>query len=463
MGNAGSRQQLPDFPPELLAEIFNFACDDYKQHVHNVMNDIHPFWFNIERKEYIVTPGTLSRVCRAWKDFAYRTPVLWDTVFVDMDSDPRYATYKDLDSSISEAAMKLKKWLDRAGNFPLTVKIDGPDLVKSKSNFESPVVAESSPAFTFGEPHSPVFKGTQLSLSLAISGIAVTSTRSNSPNIQSLDLYILVGQIPADMLLDILRIAPNLKHFKIGFGGYYIGTRPNISMSQSSTVPGLVVLDSLISYHIDMSDLSQDSDINAAFLKYLSLPALNDFQVLFPPQQTTKINRKSQVTYLAALDLVKRSSCPLRSLKIDTEANIPETALFNLLSILPSLEYLCLVGQNYNVGRLLNKKSTADVKFHIASSFFKLLIPRPRSSASTIYLPKLRDLSLEGILTANGDEVLSALEYRWKGDEDLGIQKLSRVRLYSPDFIGKPTDKRFRRRYEDLQLQGMDVEFGKPS
>ncbi|KAF8991756.1 hypothetical protein BDQ17DRAFT_1432877 [Cyathus striatus] len=558
-----------------------------------------------ERREHIATPVTLSQVCRAWKDFTYHTPFLWDTVFVDMN-DPHVTTYEDL--AISKAAKKLKKWLDRAGNYPVTVKIKGPTLVHKPllacfdrwksidvyclgshpelyaeierimkkplpllelficrpsrhcntlqnnhprlstmqsgklsqvltvfqlsllsilpsrikvSRWEWSVASDIMhqlkdmegitdcfiyrPNMLFGVQNHPLSPPLQLSVlenlnldslrhcaysyilkslklpklqRFTFSNLSYARTplfsvhahldldilplllaflrRSNSSNIQCLHFTISAKIIYADILLDILRTtSPTLKHFKLVLRGHYIGSQTSICMKQPSKVPDHITLSSLSSYHLDMGQLDHDSADNTALFKYLTLPNLQDFQVIFPPWKTRKINYISQVSYSAALGLVRRSKCPLKTLIINTEANIPKIALVHLLKAVPTLECLQLVGHNYN------RTSKAKVKLRISSSLFDLLLPRSQSSESAIYLPRLRELSLEGTLTADWDGVLEALEYRWKGDEDCGIKSLSRVRLYTSNFF-KSTSRKLRRRYEELQLQGMDVNFQKP-
>ncbi|KAF9007832.1 hypothetical protein BDQ17DRAFT_1323777 [Cyathus striatus] len=138
MGNATSHQQLPDnVPTELVAEIFNLACEDYKIHVRNAIDEIELVTKPTDavviyhgRREYIVNPGTISQVCRSWKDIAYNTPMLWDTVFVDMGHIG--IMHPDV---MAEVSTKLKMWLDRASKSPLTVKIEGADVV-AKQLFE---------------------------------------------------------------------------------------------------------------------------------------------------------------------------------------------------------------------------------------------------------------------------------------------------------------------------------------
>ncbi|KAF8987278.1 hypothetical protein BDQ17DRAFT_1486462 [Cyathus striatus] len=133
-----SHQQLPDnVPTELVAEIFNLACEDYKIHVRNAIDEIELVTKPTDavviyhgRREYIVNPGTISQVCRSWKDIAYNTPMLWDTVFVDMGHIGIMHPHV-----MAEVSTKLKMWLDRASKSPLTVKIEGADVV-AKQLFE---------------------------------------------------------------------------------------------------------------------------------------------------------------------------------------------------------------------------------------------------------------------------------------------------------------------------------------
>ncbi|KAF8987324.1 hypothetical protein BDQ17DRAFT_1375249 [Cyathus striatus] len=569
MGNSASHHW--PLPVELIAEIFNFSCEDYRRHVRNAMDEIPPknvthseiIVIRHEKQEYSVSPVvTISQVCRAWKEIAYHTPVLWDTLFVDKRGC---------------LSIKLKEWLDRSVNCPLTVKINlTSDLVyeplldcssrwkridicclgshrKLYSEMEnimrqSPPLLESficRPSFhcfgleidnidhsilsvesvrnltqlaMFKRPPLSFFPSrikvcrwdgndativinqlkdmsksirdcsiydpwimrmmpplsTPLRLSLlenfsvrlwtvaynyilpslelpvlrrnarvltrtatvdVLGNIYAFLLRSNSPHVQVLDLDISAAYFNGETLLNILRIVPTLECFRLvlqRFGRF--SRKPFIEKRQQ--VP--VILNSLTSYYIDMSHLDCDSDRNATMLKYLTLPASPTV---------------SKFAYLAALNLVHRSNCPLKILKINTENNISSTGLLDLLKVVPSLECLHLVGQNYN-----RNSQVEIVEFQVTSSLFELLLPQPQTSPGMIYLPKLSELSCEGALCADWNEILSALEYRWKGDVDCGVQRLARVRVYAANSIPL-MDEMSHQRLHNLQLQGMDVKF----
>ncbi|KAF8991754.1 hypothetical protein BDQ17DRAFT_1432875 [Cyathus striatus] len=604
--NTVGHQWPPNLPPELMADIFDLACDDYRKHVRNAIDELlheadkppsELIIIRHEKEEHTVTPVTISQVCCVWKDIVYHTPFLWDTVFVDMKYPRNTGTHENL--IVSDAMLKLKRWLDRAGNYSLAVKIKGPDLVhepllslpdrwkwidihclgshpelysemervikeplpllesfvcrpslhcsgldssdkhprfsiKAVQNITQVTIFASSPLEFLPSPikvcrwnrsksssilnqlkdmesirdcsmyrpwahqleprqshsrnvlqlpllenltlHSlsrPAYKSILPSMSLpslrsftfsngirergqtrqatvfVIQFVYDLILRSNSPHLQALDLSLSAIFVYAEILLNILRISPTLEHFKLTLQGFN-DSASFIDMSKlpSLKVHGPIILKNLTSLHVDMSHMDQDSDCNATLLKYLTLP-------VHVNEQTKANNHVSEYVFPAALDLVKRSKCLLTTLKINTEINISETGLLDFLKLITTLECLHLVGQNYS------RKNKVKVKLQIMSSLFKLLLPQSQTSAGMIYLPRLSELSCEGMLLAKLDDVLNALEYRWKGDKGRGIQRLLRARLYTANLI-KLMDDTSLWHLEDLQLQGMDIKFGEP-
>ncbi|KAF8992046.1 hypothetical protein BDQ17DRAFT_1370023 [Cyathus striatus] len=553
MGNATSHQHLhyhiQKLPLELIEQILSEACEDYRISVRGTMHeenisrwDSRSIPITHERSQTsLVTPGTLSRVCRTWKDIVYHTPMLWDTVQVSVTS-------------------KMKRWLSRAGIRPLTVKIEEhyqcsghaedlliKELLAYSNRWENvDIFCPGRTAEVFSELQSimahnlPLLKSftcrpsyhcrrasahdsqhlplrilaaphlMQVSkydrFPLVVSGSVIKTCtwnvmavipfindlehmenikncsinspaplrmmlqqseetppllqlnyltnlslhnldtsaiqyilpalelpalrraqaqlrdassiiwyilsllqRSNSPDVEYLDLDISMQAFNEDELLDIFRIIPNLKHFKFKLKLWPESPEPYVDRPESID---FIYLRCLTTFYIDLDSLRFAGDI--ALLHYLTLPALEEFQVILPK------SRSSRHLLTDLEDLVERSDCSLKTLKINTSVNISKTSLVNLLQALPTLECLHIIGEiNYG-------------GYKLTDTIFELLLPE----CHEVYLPNLSELSLEGILAPKikWDDIIDAFEYRWEGDEDNGVKKLSRmdVKLEDP-------------------------------
>ncbi|KAF8992049.1 hypothetical protein BDQ17DRAFT_1413513 [Cyathus striatus] len=238
--------------------------------------------------------------------------------------------------------------------------------------------------------------------------------RSNSSDVECLDLDFSLQSFNQDELLEVFRLVPSLKHFKFTLKLWSNSPESYINRSQPID---FIHLNSLSTFHINIRTLPFAGD--AAPLHYLALPALKKFQVILPK------TRSSRPHFTDLEDLVEQSNCKLKTLNINTTVNIPK---LHLLTCYKSYRlwnaYIFLA---YN-GQL----------FQLTDTLFELLLPECQCSdcghnsgeeMSEVYLPNLSEVFPEGILAPKikWDYILDAFEYRWKGDEGSGVKKLSRA------------------------------------
>ncbi|KAF8993056.1 hypothetical protein BDQ17DRAFT_1431994 [Cyathus striatus] len=275
--------------------------------------------------------------------------------------------------------------------------------------------------------------------------------RSNPPCVQFLDIGVNHAcYFEPEELLNILRVVPTLKHFK-----YYL------NLIESYTVPDIrnhpvlfdfVTLNSLTTFYINLGSLRSAG--NFSVLHHLILPVLEEFQVELPCERTPQY-------FLADLAaLVKRSRCPLKTLKINTVVNISKASLVNLFKSTPTLEYLHIRGP---LG--LKRYGPKSKEFYIKDGLFDILrrcrcgnckFASPEDKKCKKCLGNLSKLFLEGTLRADWNGMLSALEYRSKGDVDDGIQKLSQVRICASGCDIANVKDQVQQRIQSLQHRGME-------
>ncbi|KAF8992053.1 hypothetical protein BDQ17DRAFT_1460380 [Cyathus striatus] len=278
--------------------------------------------------------------------------------------------------------------------------------------------------------------------------------RSNYPALQALDLDLSVPQFDVGLLLDLLHMVPILESFKHSLGVYGVerdDEQPSFlrNISQSS-----VTLGRLTTCSLDMSALNDEDQL--PLLKYLILPALQEFEVFFPSKSS------SQKLLSDLRDLVLRSNPALRSLKLVAKIDISEQALLELLKVLPNLENLQILASRVRNSQIyFGVYDDTGEKLTTRESWFELLLPRSRGDR--IYLPRLRELSCEGTLLVSSNIVFDALEYRWRGDKAVGIRRLQSARIFANGCGGELTNcPAAKKRLAVLSSQGMDIIFTDP-
>ncbi|KAF8990333.1 hypothetical protein BDQ17DRAFT_1414085 [Cyathus striatus] len=114
---------LENLPIEIVIDIFDEACQNYRDAVlASVESELEvpcPYEKRHCRKKPLVTPVSLSQVCRIWKEVVFSTPKLWDTIHLVVDT----RKYGDDKEMYMKCSMLLKKWLQRTGAVPLTMII----------------------------------------------------------------------------------------------------------------------------------------------------------------------------------------------------------------------------------------------------------------------------------------------------------------------------------------------------
>ncbi|KAF9483170.1 hypothetical protein BDN70DRAFT_351780 [Pholiota conissans] len=101
-------------PPEITAEIFTFYLSEDTLKI--------CMEFGPSKSYEIKTPLLLSAVSRRWRNIAHATPELWSKVPLRMWS-----------SNMQSLPMLAKEWLERSGQYPLSINIFATDIKSLKS------------------------------------------------------------------------------------------------------------------------------------------------------------------------------------------------------------------------------------------------------------------------------------------------------------------------------------------
>ncbi|KAF8183676.1 hypothetical protein BJ912DRAFT_545533 [Pholiota molesta] len=110
-----------NLPPEALVTIFSFVCypTDWEHNDYSIIGLIHEsFWPISTLMQYncgcTTTPSLIGAVCSAWRNIAMETSQLWSNTKITFNN-----TYA---SSVAQAA-KLRYWISKSGQRPLTVSL----------------------------------------------------------------------------------------------------------------------------------------------------------------------------------------------------------------------------------------------------------------------------------------------------------------------------------------------------
>ncbi|KAJ7635837.1 hypothetical protein DFH06DRAFT_1479106 [Mycena polygramma] len=310
-------------PPEILQEIF-VACIPTRH-------------FPI--MDASCAPLLLGRVCRAWRAISLSTPVLWSAVHVAVKRNPT-----------DEAAEKLRVWLQRSGDYPLSISIVtvyGPDEPDSASIVD------------IIRTYSRRLKALVMS-----SGSGAHSILSNPPDLAVLEVLHILGHSPSTDSedLQLLSKLPNLHDLSLRYGWTDEVSIPpcswarftNLSLESETEFFNLDVsqLMELVAQCVNLSScrlsfpsfdnngpdptsalkhitlahlgslsmtgrLELDAGFNMAkILDALSLPALGELKVVEKDSGPVEYSSSVSDLLLTIDNLVVRSSCALRQLSI---------------------------------------------------------------------------------------------------------------------------------------------------
>ncbi|PPR01455.1 hypothetical protein CVT26_015088 [Gymnopilus dilepis] len=339
-------------------------------------------------------PLRLGAVCSHWRDAAWSTPRLWDTIRIRLTNDP--ITESDI--------WVIDEWLRRSGQLPLTITI-GPQEGHSRtlaykmpdidelcevvnrysdrwqvlsleipgslfSKFCGNFSGESILDTLFLRNIDPKVEPTRFRIqnatpeprNVSIHGVSINLVDLNPDNLRCLDMV----AFELNDLLQLLPYAPALKRCKLGDGMFFF--EPPIMSRLSSTVivthPCLEELEVSLSY------------FPIRLLDAISLPALDRLTWHVSPT----------LPVVKILSMLRRSSCTLTELNL-AECNMTDI-LFPLLEQIPSLQYLFISG---GVEQTRYRDGTSGRK----DKFFDLLAETSiRSAIGPGFLPNLQSLRL---------------------------------------------------------------------
>ncbi|KAJ7230171.1 hypothetical protein GGX14DRAFT_582341 [Mycena pura] len=310
-------------PPEIMAEIFKWCIDTHWS--------LHPS----------VAPLLLTRICRDWRDLAFSTPALWDTIIeIDFDVHPQAKAF-------------VETWFSHAGARPLSLRIVCPETIDSAclesiifqhaSRLQSLDVLTNSLVFCdlTAVQSFPILSNLDLACvddDYDDEGDIQLFCINNAPTLRHLSLErvrpslvimpwaqlekITLFLLPLWECLNALRWATSLQEFR-RHGPPEEGDQ---STSEISSVR-----------HSSLVSLAVSSDADADILPLLTLPCLQGFEL----GGRFAVYR----TYLDAeiIPFLSRVSGTLRTFKVGLSPTVP-VQWFHLLTQLTSLELVRSMG-----------------------------------------------------------------------------------------------------------------------
>lgn len=101
-----ARTAFLSLPAEIISEISMMACEPVYE-----ASDPHSF----VKSRQLTTPLMLGKICRLWRHIVFRSPRLWNVIFLELRREPQlYKTRLQL----------LKSWLSRSGDLLLSIHLD---------------------------------------------------------------------------------------------------------------------------------------------------------------------------------------------------------------------------------------------------------------------------------------------------------------------------------------------------
>ena len=392
---------ISQLPAEILTEIFCLAC-------HLFQDSITPLFF--------------GRVCKDWRQIAWSTPLLWNTIFVKV-SRRTHVTQITL----------LREWLLRAQSSPLSIKLTTDEEYETTCHAFRGIIellvtrAEYWQAFDCRLPTQchDILQNHKFPLLITVSlrppvGTILTFNEPpgmflSAPRLVSVDLS---GYNFSAMVLPW----EQLRHVKIRF----LTVAESLKVLCRSPALKECYLKCVYSYKFSNFQASQTlhSELELLDLSFIKSDAVKLLDNLtLPNLRVLRVHKSSMgygnLLYDAISSLSQRSSWHLEQLSIEHIDGVEDDVILACLGSIPSLNHLHL-----------NFECNASGPWSGLSDAF---VSRLRPSQQGSYLlPKLISLKYRGMVGCDSRLLVDMLSERWRHVshvEDGSEPRLTRVQF----------------------------------
>ena len=383
-------------PSEILIEIFRIACQPVK---------------NDYRANKSVTPFFIGSICSRWRDVAWSTPLLWNTILLHVS--------RKYDGQVQLLGDRLLN----AKSAPLSIRLildedeDEDDILCAFEAIMRTLITRSNYWLTFDSDLLPqchhVLKNIDFPM---LTSVSLQSTNIiSTPNISGMFLT-------APKLVDVSLIHYNPKvllpweqvrrlRIELSSGTECLEAlrqSPNLQECHIECIHSTVSFISKTIIHTQLKVLdvmSSSRDASVSLFDSISLPSLSNLRI-----RCNGTNRLlSSIT-----SLVIRSSCNLERFTI--EFTFDDADLISCLEAIPSLTHLDLIYHDLGLEGL-----DVGLTKHLVASL------DPLSNSSQLLLPNLQYFKYQGPVLCDCRTILDMLAHRWHLSDDDGTSQSIRV------------------------------------
>ncbi|KDR81852.1 hypothetical protein GALMADRAFT_152664 [Galerina marginata CBS 339.88] len=324
-------------------------------------------------------PLILGRVCKEWREIAWKTPTLWTWIDIPV-SRKRYQTQLEL----------LEEWLERTRDQPLFINVR-PEIGDHSYVYSPSPIA----LFELLVRHSEKWKAVHI-LSSGDDCTKMLNTAQERVPILETFTFSSNGQISEleDHSLDLLTDAPNLRTLDL------FGFTPNLeyckySDYRSSGRQEQSTLSPILLPHLKSLVIKRCEDVD--FLPLMEVPSLRRLSIV----QSTR-----RIPFQSITDFIDQSRIKLHALGISTDSPIDVVSLQALLTKVDSITRLYIGSRRASdyqslmlkIPKILNPSTPAD------------------NDKANILLPNLQVLYYCTVDPVSSPAMIDMIKHRWKGN-----------------------------------------------
>ena len=399
---------MAKFPSEILIEIFQIAC--------------RPVYDGYKAKQ-AVTPLFIGSICRRWRDVTWSTPLLWNTILLNV-SRKHHGTQVQL----------LGDWLLNAGSAPLSIKLNAAEdedesVLCAFEAIMQILVTRSDYWLTFDSLLPPrchkIFCNIDFPMLTSVSLLPPrnTITTFNTPS----DIMFLTAPKLVDVALPryfpVMLPWEPIRHFRTRWLTVdeclmVLQQSPNLQECHFDYVYFLDILipETIMPYaHLKHLHIGfQDSETSMLFFDSITLPSLSNLLI--------QCNGTRRLLLSSITSLVLRSACNLERFTIEFPFHYAD--LIPCLEAIPSLTYFHL--------KMLGGPDMGLTRDFVASL-------DPLSNSNRLLLPNLKYFEYIGPVLCDCRTIVDMMAHRWHLSDDgepsqtnfTGVSRLKLAEIFS--------------------------------